>query len=97
MKTSTLLLPILVLFLSEISASDFIEEFKRIEALDNDKKLEAFLEKRKKSEVDNPDYYAIASNYWWCLSESIHIGTMPVEDSTIAVTDPDTGEEVGVT
>jgi tetratricopeptide (TPR) repeat protein len=77
------------------NAADYVEQFEEIKKGGESAKIEQFLAEAAKSEAENPDYYATASNYWWGLSQSLNISTKPTDKGDFSVRDQKTGNEVG--
>jgi hypothetical protein len=46
------------------NAADYLAQFEEIKKGGESAKIEQFLAEAAKSEAENPDYYATASNYW---------------------------------
>jgi tetratricopeptide (TPR) repeat protein len=88
--------PILILLLlSTAYSDDFSSKFVKLKKDENTALIQEFLEKASVSEANNPDYYAIAGNYWWQLACSINISTKPSDGADLSVTDQKSGKEVG--
>lgn len=88
--------PILLLLLLSTAYSDnFSSNFSKIKKDGNPELIEKFLEKSSASEANNPDYYAIAGNYWWQIACSINISTKPSEGADLSVTEQKSGKEIG--
>ena len=88
--------PILILLLlSTAYSEDFSSKFAKVKKDENTALIQEFLEKASVSEANNPDYYAIAGNYWWQLACSVNISTKPSEGADLSVTDQKSGKEVG--
>jgi len=92
MKTA---LALLIGIGSQLAFADFAEEFPKLREKGKDPEIRAFLQKAEETEKDNPDYYALASNYWWMVAQRPVVDTKPAVKDELSVRDKDTGEEVG--
>lgn len=53
------------------------------------------LDRSREKERDNPDYYALASKFWWELASQPNLSTKTAKEGDTAIVDPKTGREVG--
>jgi tetratricopeptide (TPR) repeat protein len=89
------LLLILSLFLPDIALGDFEADFKKVRENEDHAAMVKLLAGAEKTEQDNPDYYALASNYWWQFVSEINISTKPAGKGEPSLREPDTDKEVG--
>ena len=89
------LLLILALLLPGIALCDFQADFKKVRESDDHEAMVKLLAGAEKTEQDNPDYYALASNYWWQFAGEINISTKPAAKDEPSIRDPKTDKEVG--
>jgi len=75
--------------------ADFAEEFPKLRENGKDPEIREFLKKAEESEKENPDYYALASNYWWTVAQRPVADTKPAGKDEFSIRDKETGEEVG--
>lgn len=90
--------PFLPLLLCTVcaAAGDFAGDFHKLRKAGDHDAMAKLLEKAADTERDNPDYYALASNYWWNLSDATPvISTKPAANGGLSIRDQETGEEVG--
>jgi tetratricopeptide (TPR) repeat protein len=78
-----------------LALADFAEDFKKTRAKKDHAAMVELLDAAAKSEADNPDYYALASNYWWSFAGEINLSTKPAAKGEPSIRDKDSGEEVG--
>jgi tetratricopeptide (TPR) repeat protein len=88
------LVPALLLF-PALAFADFAEDFQKTRGTKDHAAMVDFLDAAAKSEADNPDYYALASNYWWSFAGEINLSTKPAAKGEPSIRDKDSGEEVG--
>lgn len=81
--------------LSAACASDFSDRYEKLKKDGNDALIQEFFEKASHSEEKNPDYYAIAGNYWWQLSHTVNISQKPPEAGDFSLHDKKTGKQIG--
>jgi tetratricopeptide (TPR) repeat protein len=86
---------ILSLLLPGIALGDFQADFKKVRESDDHGAMVKLLAEAEKTEQDNPDYYALASNYWWQFASEINISTKPAAKGEPSVRDPETDKELG--
>jgi len=58
-------------------------------------KLEKFIQDGAVTQLNNPDYYAAAANYWSNVSESVLFSTKPAANGDLVVAEEKTGKPVG--
>lgn len=92
MKTA---LALLIGLGSHLALADFAEEFPKLRENGRDQEIQAFLKKAEEVEKENPDYYALASNYWWMVAQRPVADAKPAGKDELSIRDKDTGEEVG--
>lgn len=80
---------------SQVAFADFADEFPKLREKGKDEEIRAFLQKAEETEKENPDYYALASNYWWTVAQRPVADTKPSEKGEFSIRDKDTGKEVG--
>jgi tetratricopeptide (TPR) repeat protein len=90
-----LFVSIIAVAISNASPEDFVKEFDRLKKAGNKVDIQTFLEKASVTQKDNPDYYALAANYWWGLSRTVGITTKPSEEGDLSLRDVESGAEVG--
>ncbi len=73
----------------------FAEKFAALKTSAPAEEIQKFLEESYKDEQNNPDYFALASNYWWGLSETLNISTKPAEAGDFVVASQKDGKAVG--
>lgn len=88
-----ILLPLL--FTPTLAFADFAEDFKKTRGTKDHAAMVKLLEAAAKTEAENPDYYALASNYWWSFASEINLSTKPAAKGELSIRDKDSGEEVG--
>ena len=76
-------------------ATDYPQEFARVKKEGDEKKIELLLGEWLKSEVDKPDAFIAAANYYWHKSSGVGMSTRRAEQGDIVIADPKTGKEVG--
>ena len=84
-----------LLLFPALALADFAEDFKKTRAKKDHAAMVAFLDAAAKTEADNPEYYALASNYWWSFAGEINLSTKPAAKGEPSIHDKDSGEEVG--
>jgi len=87
-----LLLP---LFLPGLAFGDFQADFKKVHESDDHAAMVKLLAGAEKTEQENPDYYALASNYWWQFASEINISTKPADKGEPSIRELDGDKEVG--
>lgn len=85
----------LLLLTPALTLADFAEDFKKTRASGDHAAMVKLLDAAAKTEADNPDYYAIASNYWWSFAGEINLSAKPAAKGEPSIRDPETNEEVG--
>jgi len=78
-----------------LALADFAEEFQKTRGTKDHAAMVKLLEAAAKTEADNPDYYALASNYWWSFAGEINLSTKPAAKGEPSIRDLETNEEVG--
>lgn len=78
-----------------LALADFSQDFQKLREADKPTEMVKFLDQAATAEADNPDYYALASNYWWTLASAINISTKPADPGEPSIRDQKTGAEVG--
>lgn len=86
---------ILALSLPAIALGDFQADFRKVRETDDHAAMVKLLAEAEKTEQDNPDYYALASNYWWQFAGEINLSTKPAAKGEPSIRDPKTDKEVG--
>ncbi|MCW1887761.1 hypothetical protein OKA04_23690 [Luteolibacter flavescens] len=89
------LLLALSLVLPGVALGDFRGDFEKIRKIDHHAEMVKFLDETAESEKENPDYYALASNYWWQFAGMVNLSTKPAAKGEPSIRDTDTNEEVG--
>jgi tetratricopeptide (TPR) repeat protein len=89
----SLLIPILLV--APTIAADYLAEFEKLQSAGDDRALREFVTKSAETQIENPDYYASAGNYWWQLSQKTTISTKPVEADDLAIAEEKSGAEIG--
>lgn len=84
-----------LLLFPALALADFAEDFKKTRATKDLAAMVEFLDAAAKTEADNPDFYALASNYWWSFAGEINLSTKPAAKGEPSIRDKDSGEEVG--
>lgn len=77
------------------SAEDFVKNLDRLKKDGDSLIIQNFLDKSAEVEKNNPDYYALAGNYWWGFSQSTSISTKPSVKGDFSLRDQKSGVEVG--
>jgi tetratricopeptide (TPR) repeat protein len=78
-----------------LALADFAEDFQKTRGTKDHAAMVKLLDAAAKTEADNPDYYALASNYWWSFAGEINLSTKPAAKGEPSIRDKDSGEEVG--
>lgn len=78
-----------------LALADFAEDFQKTRGTKDHAAMVKLLEAAAKTEAENPDYYAFASNYWWSFAGEINLSTKPAAEGEPPIRDKDSGEEVG--
>ena len=78
-----------------LALADFAEEFQKTRGTKDHAAMVKLLDAAAKTEAENPDYYALASNYWWSFAGEINLSTKPAAEGEPSIRDKDSGEEVG--
>lgn len=78
-----------------LALADFAEDFQKTRGTKDHEAMVKLLDAAAKTEADNPDYYALASNYWWSFAGEINLSTKPAAKGEPSIRDKDSGEEVG--
>jgi len=91
----TIILLFSCLSLSAGTGENFATRFHEAQKRQNTSEIERLLKTAADSEKNNPDYYALAANYRWGMSQSINISTKPPVDGDYSIQDPKTGKAVG--
>lgn len=78
-----------------LALADFAEDFQKTRGTKDHAAMVKLLDAAAKTEADNPDYYALASNYWWSFAGEINLSTKPAAEGEPSIRDKDSGEEVG--
>ena len=86
---------VLVAMGCQMAFADFADEFPKLRENGKDPEIQAYLKKAEETEKGNPDYYALASNYWWMVAQRPVADTKPSEKGELSIRAKDTGEEVG--
>ncbi len=76
-------------------ADEFSERFQELRKAEDDKAMEKFLEESAKTQADNANYYALASNYWWSVAGRTIISTKPAEKGEFTLREKESGKEAG--
>jgi len=84
-----------LLLLPALAFADFAEDFQKTRGTKDHEAMVKLLDAAAKTEADNPDYYALASNYWWSFAGEINLSTKPAAKGEPSIRDKDSGEEVG--
>ena len=92
MKALLTLLPLLI---ACAAADEFGDEFQKLRDGGDNGAISKFLTDSQEKQKENPDYYALASNHWWSLSQQPNLSTKPAEKGEPSIRDQKTGEEVG--
>lgn len=82
-------------FVAVAHAESFSEEFQRLSKDGRPEAVVKFLGQAKAKEAGNPDYYALAANYWWTLAQQPNLSAKPADKGESALIDPKTGKAVG--
>ncbi len=81
--------PVFLLALTVASSaqeeSNFTEKFAELKKGADPAALHKFITESEKTEAENPDFYALASNYWWGQSQQISINSKPAEPGDFAI------------
>jgi tetratricopeptide (TPR) repeat protein len=85
----------MVLGMPHLFASEFTEKLKELRKAEDHAAIEQFLKESRESQQDNPDYYAMASNYWWERASQVVISTAPSKPGGISMRDVDSDKETG--
>jgi tetratricopeptide (TPR) repeat protein len=85
----------LLLLTAFARADEFSDQFKRIRESNDHPAMVAFLADAGKTEAANPNYYALAANYWWRFADQPNLSTKPAKEGEPSIRDPKSGEEVG--
>ena len=85
----------LAVLASGIAHAGFREDFDKTREAGDHPAMVKLLEKAAETERDNPDYYALASNYWWQFAGEINVSTKPAAKGEPSIRDPKTDKEVG--
>jgi len=94
MKSSLALL-VFSLLASSALADEFSDRFQELRKAEDHKAMVKFLEEAAKTQADNANYYALASNYWWSVAGTAIISTKPAEEGEFKLEKKDTGEAAG--
>jgi tetratricopeptide (TPR) repeat protein len=86
---------LLSLLVPGIALGDFQADFKKTRESDDHAAMIQLLAGAEKTEQENPDYYALASNYWWQFASEINISTKPAAKGDPSLREPDSDKEVG--
>lgn len=78
-----------------LALADFADDFQKTRGTKDHAAMVKLLDAAAKTEADNPDYYALASNYWWSFAGEINLSTKPAAEGEPSIRDKDSGEEVG--
>ncbi len=78
-----------------VAAGDFSADFKKARESGNHPAMVEFLEERRTAEKENPDYYALASNYWWRFADGVAVSAAESPPGGLSLRNPETGEEAG--
>ena len=81
-------------------ADEFSDQFEALEKAGDAAAIAALIEKGATAELDNPEYYAIAGNYWWRRASAVGVpalkaGDYELDAGDLTITDPKTGKKVG--
>jgi tetratricopeptide (TPR) repeat protein len=85
----------IALGMPHLFASEFTDKLKELRKGEDHAAIERFLQESRESQEDNPDYYAMASNYWWERASHVVISTAPSKPGGISVRGVDTDDEAG--
>jgi tetratricopeptide (TPR) repeat protein len=66
-----------------VIAGNFASEFSKIKATGDHDKIQKYVESVSESQKDNPEYYALVSNYWWELGKKTPNSAKPSEKGNI--------------
>jgi tetratricopeptide (TPR) repeat protein len=86
---------LLGLLLSASAVAGFNEDFQKLRSKGDHAAMSELLAAAAESEADNPDYYALASNYWWSFAAAVSVTAEPAPGGGISLRDPESGAEVG--
>lgn len=75
--------------------ADFREEYQTAIEKGNPEATGRMLDRSREKERDNPDYYALASKFWWEQASQLNLSTKPAREGDTSLVDPQTGREVG--
>ncbi|MGI9243042.1 MAG: tetratricopeptide repeat protein [Verrucomicrobiales bacterium] len=95
------LLPtLLFLSIGQLIADDFSEQYYALSAAGDEAAIEKFLNEASTAEAENPNYYAVAGNYWWGQAGAVSVpaikaGEYQLDPKDFSITDPKTGKKVG--
>lgn len=78
-----------------IALADFREDFEKVRKSGGHEAMVKLLGEAEQTERDNPEYYALASNYWWQFAGEINVSTKPSAAGEPSLRDPKTDKEVG--
>ena len=78
-----------------LALADFAEDFQKTRGTKDHAAMVKLLDAAAKTEAENPDYYALASNYWWSFAGEINLSTKPAAEGEPSIRDKDSGKEVG--
>jgi tetratricopeptide (TPR) repeat protein len=76
-------------------ADEFSDRFQELRKAGDHTEMVKFLDESAQTQAENANYYALASNYWWRFASEINLSTKPAGKGEPAITDPETGKEVG--
>ena len=85
----------ILLLTPALALADFAEDFQKTRGTKDHAAMVKLLDAAAKTEAENPDYYALASNYWWSFAGEINLSTKPAAEGEPSIRDKDSGEEVG--
>src|SRR5215203_2549407 len=78
-----------------VHGGDFAEEFAAVKEKSDDEATQKFLKDSYDTKKDDPEYFVLAANYFWNLSQEVSITTKPSAQGDFSVRDQKTGKEVG--
>ncbi|WP_035611759.1 hypothetical protein [Haloferula sp. BvORR071] len=76
-------------------ADEFSDKFQKLREAGDHEAMVKFLAESETAQAANPNYYALASNYWWRFAEQPNLSTKPANKGEPSIRDPKTGDEVG--
>jgi len=78
-----------------LAADDFSSQWTALQKTGDSNKQQAFLEQAANTQAENPNYYALAGNYWWQQAQSLSISSKPAAKGDFVLANPEDNKAVG--